>query len=157
MKKTVGAVIVLALLIPVSLTRCAAAQERCNNYLIKGMYGFTIEGQKLGGLGPLGPQVGVAMTTFDGAGGLSQVDTVTIGGVLVSDFSHSPATGTYHVNPDCTGSFKITFTDGRPPVSVAFVVTDNGNDICSVVVPPGPAGVLATRSLGKRVWSADRD
>ncbi len=157
MKKSFGAVIVLAFLISVNLSGRAAAQGRCNSYLIKGKYGFTIEGQKLGGPGPLGPQVGVAMTNFDGVGGLSQIDTVIIGGVMVSDFTHSPAGGTYHVNSDCTGSFTITFTDGRPSVSVAFVVTGNGNEIDTVVVPPGPAGVLATRSIGRRVWSPDQD
>lgn len=84
----------------------------CNNKLIAGDYGFTIEGAKLAGPGPTGAQVGVAMTEFDGRGGLSQIDSVTIGGIHVADFTHTPATGVYNVNPDCTGSFTINFTDG---------------------------------------------
>ena len=67
----------------------------CNNKLIAGNYGFRLEGNKLGGQGPTGPQVGVAMTEFDGNGGLTQIDTVTVDGIVVADFSHSPATGTY--------------------------------------------------------------
>ena len=50
----------------------------CNDKLIAGNYGFTVQGTKLGGAGPTGPMVGVAMTQFDGKGGLSQIDTVTI-------------------------------------------------------------------------------
>ena len=75
----------------------------CNNKLIAGNYGFTIQGNKLGGQGPTGPQVGVAMTEFDGKGGLTQIDTVTVSGEVVADFTHTPATGTYTVNSDCTG------------------------------------------------------
>ena len=127
----------------------------CNNLLITGVYGFTIEGAKLAGPGPTGPQTGVALTEFDGRGGLTQVDAVTIGGVEVSDFTHPPATGTYTVNSNCTGMFTINFTDGRPTVSTYFVVVDNGNEIDTVVkgVPPGSAGVIATGSIGKRRFS----
>ena len=32
----------------------------CSDRLIKGVYGFTLQGTKLGGPGPVGPQVGVA-------------------------------------------------------------------------------------------------
>ena len=89
----------------------------CNDKLIAGTYGFTIEGAKLAGPPntPTGSQVGVAMAEFDGSGNFSQVDTVTINGYVVSDFTHPPATGTYTVNSDCTGTYTINFTDGRPP------------------------------------------
>lgn len=134
--------------------RHAAAQtddRRCDNRLIEGTYGFTIEGQKLAGPGPVGPQVGVAITTFDGFGNLSQVDSVVIGGTQVADFTHPPATGTYSVNADCTGTFHLVFHDGRPPVTVSMVVVADGNEIDTVVLPPpGAVGPLATRSIGKR-------
>jgi hypothetical protein len=123
----------------------------CNNQLIAGTYGFTVQGTKLGGLGPTGLQVGVAMTQFDGKGGLTQIDTVTIGGEVVADFTHTPATGTYTVNSDCTGTFTITFTDGRPPVVANLVVVANGCEIDTVVVSAGGnQGILATGSIGKK-------
>jgi hypothetical protein len=103
------------------------------------------------GPGPIGPQVGVAMVQFDGSGGLTQIDTVTISGVVVADFSHPPASGTYTVNPDCTGTFTINFTDGRPPVVTNFVVVEKGSEIDSVVISAGGnQGIIATRSIGKR-------
>jgi hypothetical protein len=123
----------------------------CSTKLLAGNYGFTIQGSKLVGPGPTGPQVGVAMTEFDGKGGLTQIDAVTIGGEVVADFTHTPATGTYTVNSNCTGTFTIDFTDGRPTVTTNFVVVDSGLEIDTVVVSAGGAqGILATSSIGKR-------
>ena len=142
--------LIAALYVPAS----THAQDNpiCRNRLIAGDYGFTIHGQKLGGPGLIGPQVGVAMTHFDGDGSFTQTDTVTINGFVVADFTHPPATGTYAVNSDCTGTFTINFTDGRPPVATAFVVVDNGNEIDVVVTSAGGnQGILATGSTGKRV------
>jgi len=126
----------------------------CNNKLIAGSYGFTVQGTKLAGQGPTGPQVGVSMTRFDGKGGLSQIDTVTIDGEVVADWTHPRATGTYSVNPDCTGTFTINFKDNRPPVVTNFVVTANGDEIDTVVISAGgEQGILATGSIGKRRFS----
>lgn len=128
----------------------------CNNLLIAGDYGFVVQGTKLGGLGPVGPQVGVAMAHFDGKGSFTQIDTVTINGHVVSDFTHTPAQGRYSVNPNCTGAFTIIFTDGRPPVTTSFVVVDNGNEIDTVVTSAGgQQGILATGSIGKRRFSRE--
>lgn len=154
MKKTmmtlaIGTCAILASVLP------AAAQDdrRCNNQLIEGGYGFTVQGTKLAGPGPVGSQVGVALTHFDGKGGMSQIDTVTINGTVVADFTHTPANGTYTVNPDCTGTFTIIFTDGRPPVATAFVVVDEGREIDTVVMTAGGnQGILATGSVGKRLF-----
>jgi hypothetical protein len=123
----------------------------CSNRMLSGTYGFTIQGTKLGGPGPVGPQVGVAMAHFDGKGHFTQIDSVTINGEVVSDFTHTPANGAYQVNPDCTGTFSITFTDGRPPVVTNFVLVDNGAEIDTVVMSAGGAeGILATSSVGKK-------
>jgi hypothetical protein len=144
-----------ALTATILLVTSALAQESlpiCSNRLIAGNYGFTIRGEKLAGPGLLGPQVGVAMAHFDGEGSFTQTDTVTINGFVVADFTHPPASGTYTVNSDCTGTFTITFADGRPPVATAFVVEDNGNEIDVVVTSAGGnQGILATGSIGKRV------
>ena len=77
------------------------------------------------------------MTTFDGKGGLTQIDTVTVSGEVVADFTHTPATGTYTVNSDCTSTFTINFTDGRPPITANFVVVEGGLEIDTVVISAG--------------------
>lgn len=151
-KLVANAVGALLLMLAGSLSGFAqSTSPACNNSLIAGSYGFTIQGTKLAGLGPTGPQVGVAMAQFDGKGGFTQIDTVTINGEVVADFTHTPATGTYTVNSDCTGNFTITFTDGRPTVTVSFVVVNDGSEIDTVVTSAGGnQGILATGSVGKR-------
>ncbi len=140
-----------------AFARLALAQTddpRCNNRLIEGTYGFTLVGDKLAGPGPVGPQVGVAMTTFDGEGNLTQTDSVVIGGTHVADFTHPQTTGTYTVTSACTGAFTLEFHDGRPPVTANFVIVDHGKEIDTVVVPPpGVVGPLTTRSIGRRRFS----
>ena len=126
--------------------------EPCKDRLLEGRYGFTLDGTKLAGLGPTGPQLGVAMADFDGKGTFTQIDTVTIDGEVVSDFTHTPANGTYTVNPDCTGTFTIDFTDGRPTVVTSFVVVNDGSEIDTVVTSvAGNQGILALGSVGKKV------
>ena len=133
----------------------------CNNWLIAGVYGFTVEGTKLSNppnapVTPLGPQVGIAITEFDGKGNLVQVDSVTLDGVQVANLTETPTLGTYTVNPDCTGTYTLNFTDGRPTVTTFFVVVDDGKEIDAMVrgVPPNTIpGVLATRAIGKRRFS----
>ena len=153
MKKLLAraAALVLLTLASSGLVLAQSNSPFCTNRLITGVYGFTLEGAKLGGPGPVGPQVGVAMTQFDGNGGLTQIDTVTISGIVVADFTHTPATGTYTVNADCTGTFTLSFTDGRLPVAANFVVVESGTEIDAVVISAGGnQGIIATRSIGKR-------
>jgi len=143
-------VITLALTVLGTLGSALAANP-CNNQLLSGSYGFTIQGTKLAGPGPLGPQLGVAMAQFEGDGTFTQIDTVVIGGIVVADFTHTPANGSYNVNPDCTGTFTITFTDGRPPVTTNFIVMKNGDEIDTVVTKvAGSEGILTTSSVGKK-------
>ena len=55
------------------------------------------------------------------------------------------------MNADCTGTFTIDFTDGRPPVTANFVVVEDGAEIDTVVTSAGgQQGILSTRSIGKR-------
>ncbi|MGA3226359.1 MAG: hypothetical protein ABSC65_21510 [Acidobacteriaceae bacterium] len=129
--------------------------EGCNNKLLYGHYGFTLQGTKYpipGVSGPTGLQVGVAMADFDGDGTFQQIDSVTIAGEPASNFTHTPANGKYTVNPDCTGTFTIDFTDGRPPVVTDFVVVENGSEIDTVVTSvAGKEGILSLGSIGKKV------
>jgi hypothetical protein len=89
-------------------------------------------------------------------GKLAQVDSVTVGGVQVASLDENPTYGTYSVNSDCTGTFTLNFTDGRPTVTTYFVIVDDGKEIDTMVkgVPPNTIpGIIATRSIGKRRFS----
>jgi hypothetical protein len=111
-------------------------RTNCSPHSLKGCFGFTINGTILGG--PLtGPIAGVALTKFDGEGGVTQVDTVSINGVLL--FKGRSSTGTYTVNPDCTGSATLNPPPGFPPINLNFVLVDRGREIRTVVTDPGAA------------------
>jgi hypothetical protein len=116
----------------------------CSLHTLNGCYGSTITGTLLPNPGPFaGPVAGVVLTNYDGRGGFTQIDTVTIGGVLVAAGRNS--TGTYTVNPDCTGTATINFPD-QPPLQLTFVLDDGGREIRAVVTNPA----LATTSIGRK-------
>jgi hypothetical protein len=105
----------------------------CSNRTLRGDYGFTISGT----IFPPSPAPsflvrGVAMTRFDGRGNLSQVDFATRNGVpFGSDWR--PATGSYDLNADCTGTAEINPNDGSPTLHLRMVVVDGGRQIFNTV------------------------
>lgn len=134
----------LTLALAASSTVTAQAKA-CSNWTIKGSYAFTIHGQVLlpDGAPPLLVD-GLARTTFDGRGNLTQLDAVAIEGNIAPDFRLS--TGTYSVNRNCTGAFTVSNGD-QPPIHVLMVVAQSGNTIHTVVIDPG----LATTSDAERI------
>jgi hypothetical protein len=113
-----AAAVGLALALATSGTPALRADDdgpkTCSNRTLRGDYGFTIGGTIL----PPSPAPalllrGLALTRFDGHGNFSQVDFVTVNGAP-SRTDWRPATGTYDVNPDCTGTAEINFPDGPP-------------------------------------------
>jgi hypothetical protein len=184
MKTLIWKVMLAATLFSMFLIGSARAQDGdydgCSNATLHGDYAFTLHGESLGILttgapllfpSPL-PADGVAMTYFDGNGGLSQVDFVMRAGTPApgadtptADGFRSGETGTYTVEADCTGKFTITFPD-TTEIDVKFVLANYGREIRTVVtrqhVPglPLPAGAncvngcdlaVQIRSDGKKV------
>ena len=113
----------------------------CSNRILRGDYGFAVEGAIIG----FGPLRGVAMTHFDGAGKLRQVDHVVVNGIPPA-VDWNPGTGTYTVNADCTGTAQINNVQG-PQINLRFVVVREGKEIHTVVNDPG----YATTSVGIKV------
>jgi len=118
----------------------------CSNLTIKGSYAFTIRGQVLVPDGSSVVITGVAKTTFDGHGNITQLDAVAANGNVAPDWRFS--TGTYSVNSDCTGAFTVTNGDA-PPIHVLFVIGQSGNTLHAVVIDPG----FATTSDAERLVS----
>lgn len=106
---------------------------RCTDRTIRGDYGFSIDGTVLAGTPNAFLLRGVSMTHFDGEGGLTQVDFTTRNGVPLSP-DWRPATGSYAINADCTGTAEIVPTDGTPALRLRLVVTDHGREIRTAVV-----------------------
>jgi hypothetical protein len=102
-------------------------RESCSNRTLFGDYGGLIEGTILG------PNLALRtliMAHFDGEGDLTDVDHVVLNGVPPAE-EWRPGTGTYTINPDCTGS--AVFNIGNAPIPVHFVLVNHGKDLRGVV------------------------
>jgi hypothetical protein len=121
-----------------------AHASSCSNRTIKGTYAFTIHGQIFLAGGSALLIDGLAKTTFDGNGNITQLDAVAINGNVPPGWR--PSTGTYSVNPDCTGTFTVSNGD-QPPIHAQMIVAQSGNTIHAMVIDPG----FATTSDAERV------
>jgi hypothetical protein len=131
----------LALAASSTLTAHASA---CSNSTIRGSYAFTIHGTIFLPDGSTLLIDGIDKITFDGKGNLTQVDAVATNGNLAPGWR--PGTGTYSVNPDCTGTQTIVIP-GMPDLHLQIIVAQSGNTIHQVVIDPG----VATTSEGERI------
>jgi hypothetical protein len=142
-----------------ALSGAARAQsddnDGCSNSTLKGDYAFTLSGQILGPNGTSTLVNGVAITNFDGKGGLTQVDfVVTNPPAPAGGEPRDPLTGfriqesgTYQVFQDCTGKATINFPPhpGGLVVQLALVISSEGRKIHTVVsafTPPGAPGPI---------------
>ena len=125
-----------------------SGNRRCSNRSLLGDYGFVVEGLLLPAPGVALPGRGVTMTHFDGEGNLTQVDSLIINGIPVSDWS--PVTGTYHVNADCTGTMNLLPSSGGF-VNLRIVVVRQGKEVHTVVWPPFDGPDRTVTSVGVKV------
>ena len=146
-----SAIAVLAL----ALANSAYAQVNygCTTATLQGVFAFQITGQILAPAAVAGPVNGVALTTFDGVGNLTQVDHVVHNGVVPVE-EWRPATGSYTVNSDCTGTFTFTPAptnpaDAGPALKLNFVLTGGAAQILTTVsgspnTPPFTSSIVST-------------
>jgi hypothetical protein len=131
----------LALAAMSSLTAHAGV---CSNSTIRGTYAFTIRGQIVLPDGPTLVLHGLAETTFDGKGNLTELDAIAVNGNVAPGWASE--TGTYSVNPDCTGSWTVTH-GSEPDVHFQMIVARSGNTIHNMSIDPG----IATTADAERV------
>jgi hypothetical protein len=121
----------------------------CQDRILRGDYGFIVEGLVFPAPGVEVSVRGVHMTTFDGEGHLTQVDHIVVGGQPPT-VDWTPGTGTYHVNPDCTGTMRINVASTGAFVNLRFVVSAQGGQIHTVVTAPFDGPVRTVTSTGAR-------
>lgn len=147
--KAIAAVVALGAAIAVSVSWDVSAQAKarraCGTHTLHGDYG--LQGTGVRGLGPGAFETfaTISMVTYDGEGGFT-ADGVSHG-ATTGVRSGLPVSGTYYVNPDCTGG-QTTNIPGVPPLEDRFVIVDNGNEVRTVVV--APATTIATAILRKK-------
>ena len=121
----------------------------CTNRSLEGSFATVVEGYFLAGAAQV-PLRSVALTHFDGRGNTSQVDHAVVDG-MTPPADWTPATGTYQVNPDCTGQSELNIP-GNPlsPLSIRFVIADDGNLLLSVLSEQGTAITSTSTRLSRR-------
>ena len=116
----------------------------CSNSTIRGSYAYTIHGQVFIPNGPILLIDGLARTTFDGEGNVTELDAIAANGNVAPGWVSN--TGIYSVNPDCTGT--ITVTNGNQPlIHGQMIVSQSGNTIHEMLIDPG----FATTADGERI------
>ncbi|MFN2532924.1 MAG: hypothetical protein ABR555_16670 [Pyrinomonadaceae bacterium] len=106
--------------------------RRCSEQSAKGTYGFAL----VGSFAAIGPVATSGTTTFDGEGHDSGKYTLTTFGAT-EEFTF---TGTYTVNPDCTGTATLNVTPvvfGFSVLHFTAVATDNDKEIKWLITDPG--------------------
>lgn len=113
------------LLFPLILTAQEAQGRTCSDATLRGDYGLMATGMRT--IGPNVTETFVTLSTvsFDGKGvftakGVSHGSTTGV--------RKGPATGTYTVNADCTGTWT-TNIPGVPPIVADFVIVDRGREV----------------------------
>jgi hypothetical protein len=143
--------------------------DGCGNWTLKGDYTFTVTGQIVHPDGTIDLRAGVAMTHFDGNGGLQQEDYVMSsalkGPVGPPNVFHGGETGSYNVNADCTGDATIIFPNGIE-IKLMLVAKSSGaavhTVVSSITLPDKSSpGTPIIQSEGQRQprfsdWAADK-
>lgn len=111
-----------------------ARRSRCTERNVKGRFGYSFTGSANG----VGPVVAVGIIRINGDGTLSATDTQSINGQIIQGRKF---TGTYTVNPNCTGS-AVFSTGGTGD----FVVVDDRQEFLFVFTNPG----IVVSGLGKK-------
>jgi hypothetical protein len=120
-------------------TPAAAKQDdRCDNGSISGSYGYTVTGTNLG----VGQVAAVGRVTADGRGGLTATDTLSAAGTIL----RRTITGSYAVNPNCTGSGQFTDNFGLT-VHLDFVITNRGDEFQFIQTDPGTVFTGAAKRI----------
>lgn len=116
-----------------------AQAPHCN--VLKGAYAFTASGTAVfpGNPAPV-PFTWVGIQTFDGAGKWSLLGSTNFSGFIQRSV---PLSGTYILNPDCSGTMSTVFPDGSIRLS-DIAVSRRGKTIYGVgVADVGPGNMLA--------------
>lgn len=109
----------------------ADSDKGCSNASLKGTFSHMATGFITAPAAMAGPEAGVGTDTFDGNGASTGAATLSLNGNIIPLVT----TGTYKVNPDCTGTYTILALGGT--IRLAIVITDSGNEIQAVCVDTG--------------------
>jgi hypothetical protein len=150
---TTLAIILCVIFLSLAPTTRAQDESGCSNASVAGKWGFTTNGTVIG----IGPRDSLGIFTLDGSGKLmSGKATASLNGSITEEtFS-----GTYTVNPDCTGRFAFEIFDlsGNKLLTATLnvVFDDNVRELramyTSAVLPNGTALGTVITAQAKRLF-----
>jgi hypothetical protein len=145
---TIAAVGALALSVA---PRANADDKGCSNSSLRGTFAYTGTGFIAAPAAVAGPFAEVGTQTFDGNG----ATTTTFAASQNGNLFQTTFSGTYSVDPDCTGTINLVAPPPPPPapqtprtITLFFVIDDNLNEVRAIEMLPG---VVVTR-IGRRLF-----
>jgi hypothetical protein len=107
----------------------ARAQSGCSVTNLKGSYSLAVNGFFYDVNGNQGVYSSVGLVVADGAGGVTGTDTVNIDGTPTRGRQF---TGTYTINPDCSGTVNLKDSKGNVIGNMDLAVANGGKDVALV-------------------------
>jgi len=123
-----------------------AQASQCSLANVAGSYGYTASGFINIGENTFLPAAAAGRITFDGNGHVSGTQTRVVAGSSL-DETYS---GTYSVNPNCTGSFTVLVEPDTRTSTVDLVWTENTNGASAVFTTPGFILTATARRISPR-------
>jgi hypothetical protein len=123
-----------------------ARAAQCSLASVAGSYGYTTSGFIAIAPGTFLPVAAAGRITFDGHGHVNGIQTRAVAGSSL-DETYS---GTYSVNPNCTGSFTVLVEPDTRTSTVDLVWTDNTNGVSAVFTTPGFILTATARRISPR-------
>ena len=124
----------LLLILALAASSTLAHASGCTNRTIKGAWVQSLQGRIFLPDGTSLVLTGVSKTTYDSFGNLTVLDSSGVNGNVPTGWR--TGSGSYTVNPDCTGSETISFP-GQAGIHAQFLVAQSGNKLHYVNVDPG--------------------
>jgi hypothetical protein len=129
-----------------SCTGLPAQASQCSLASVAGSYGYTANGFVAVAPGSFVPVAAAGRITFDGNGHVSGTQTRVVAGSSL-DETYS---GTYSVDPNCTGSFTVLVGPDTRTSTVNLVWTENTNGASAVFTNPGFTLTAVARRISPR-------
>lgn len=141
MKRSIAAttfllVFATAFVVGIVPTAQASDHTECSLATLKGSFGYTATGTLLPTVAPppfAGPFGEIGRQTFDGRGSTDATATASANG----NIAKLTITGTYTVNPDCTGTMTLYVSPLGATAHVDFVIDKDGTEIRTIGTDPG--------------------
>ena len=132
----IAAVAVLALSIAPA---AKAADKGCSSITLAGTFSRRDTGTVLLPAAAAGPIAVVGTFTFDGTGNVTGATVSSQNG----NIGHGTQTGTYTVNPDCTGTIIVLGASGHSS-HYSFVMDESENGFEYICTDSGPISIVYT-------------